>query len=116
MIQGPDILARCDQLAAISESPEHLTRTFLTPAHMKANELVAGWMRAAGLVASVDAVGNIIGRYEGGNADARCLLLGSHLDTVRNAGKYDGMLGVVSAIACISRLRDENIRPLTRSR
>ena len=105
-----EILARCDELARISESPDHLTRTFFTPEHARANALTLGWMISAGMQAHVDAVGNVIGRYEGTEPGAPALLLGSHLDTVRNAGKYDGMLGVVSAIACVDHLNRESIR------
>ena len=80
---------------------------FLSPEQRAANELVLGWMREAGMRARLDAIGNVVGRYE---ADAAatpgtpCLMLGSHLDTVRDAGLYDGMLGVVSAIECVHAL------------
>jgi len=109
-IWANDILARCDALGRLSESPTHLTRTFLTPEHARANELVAGWMAQAGMSTRIDAAGNIVGRYEGSAADAPALMLASHLDTVRNAGKYDGMLGVVAAIACVDRLNREGVR------
>src|SRR4051794_11516205 len=109
-IWANDILARCDELATLSESPTELTRTFLTPEHARANDLVAGWMVAAGMTAHMDGAGNIVGRYAGSVPDAPALMLASHLDTVRNAGKYDGMLGVVTAIACIDRLNRDGLR------
>lgn len=109
-IWAKEVLARCDALARVSESASELTRTFLTPEHAEANRLVGGWMAAAGLQTRVDAVGNLIGRYAGTDPKAPALLIGSHLDTVRNAGKYDGMLGVVAAISCIDRLNHEGIR------
>lgn len=109
-IWAKEVLARCDALARVSESTSELTRTFLTPEHAEANRLVGGWMAAAGLQTRIDAVGNLIGRYEGTDPKAPALLIGSHLDTVRNAGKYDGMLGVVAAISCIDRLNREGIR------
>ena len=109
-IWADDILARCDELATLSEGPDELTRTFLTPEHARANELVSDWMVQAGLTPRVDGAGNIVGRYEGAVPHAPALMLASHLDTVRNAGKYDGMLGVVSAIACVDRLNRDGIR------
>jgi allantoate deiminase len=77
---------------------------FLSPQARAAGELVLGWMREAGMQARLDAIGNALGRYEGERPGLPCLMLGSHLDTVRDAGKYDGMLGVVSAIECVDRL------------
>lgn len=100
-------MARCDALAACSELPGGLTRIFLSPEQRAANELVLGWMREAGMRARLDAIGNVAGRYEADAAaapGAPCLMLGSHLDTVRDAGRYDGMLGVVSAIECVHAL------------
>ena len=74
------------------------------------NELTLGWMREAGMSARLDAIGNVVGRYEGETPGAPCLMLGSHLDTVRNAGKYDGMLGVVAAIDCVHTLNARGTR------
>ncbi|OLU34363.1 allantoate amidohydrolase [Pseudomonas sp. PA15(2017)] len=104
------VMARCDELAAISESAEGLTRVYLSPEHQRANALVGEWMQAAGMRTWQDAVGNICGRYEGQRAGAQALLLGSHLDTVRNAGRYDGMLGVIAAIEVVQRFHDLGIR------
>jgi allantoate deiminase len=96
-----DVLARCDALAACSEEQGRITRRFATPALGRARDLVAGWMREAGLDVRVDAVGNLIGRRGG---DGPALLLGSHLDSVRDAGRYDGPLGVLVALAVAERL------------
>jgi len=101
---GPEICRRIDELAAISESPDHLTRIFLSAEQRLASDLVLGWMRDAGMAAHVDTIGNVIGRYEGARPGLPALVLGSHLDTVRDAGKYDGMLGVITAIACVAEL------------
>src|SRR4051794_36633332 len=102
-----DVLDRADRLAACTEEPGRLTRRFATPALAEAGELVLGWMRDAGMAARRDAIGNVIGRWEPpGGATAGTLLLGSHLDTVRDAGRYDGMLGVLVALASVERLRD----------
>jgi allantoate deiminase len=101
---GAEIYRRLDELGAISEEPDRLTRTFLSEAQQCASELVLGWMQDAGMEARIDAIGNVVGRCEGVTPDLPALVLGSHLDTVRDAGKYDGMLGVVTAIACIEEL------------
>jgi allantoate deiminase len=108
---GARIDARIDELAAISEDPDRLTRIFLSPQQRLASDLVMSWMRGAGMSARIDAIGNVIGRYEGKAKGQPALVLGSHLDTVRDAGKYDGMLGVVTAIACVDWLNRDGIRP-----
>ena len=97
------IMQWSDELARHSETSEALTRTYLTPAHRAAADLLAQWMREAGMDVRCDAVGNVIGRYEAQSAGAPALLTGSHFDTVRNAGKYDGMLGILLPIACIGQ-------------
>ncbi len=96
-----DVLARCAMLGEISEEPDRLTRRVATQALAKAGEVVAGWMEDAGMSTRRDAVGNVIGRHGGGE---RPLVLGSHLDTVPNAGTFDGPLGIVAAIAVVERL------------
>jgi allantoate deiminase len=103
------LLDRCDELAALSSSPEFLERLHLSPQHRAANDLVAGWMREAGLSAWQDAAGNQCGRLEGREPGLPALLLGSHIDTVRDAGRYDGMLGVLLAIATVRRIRDAGV-------
>lgn len=101
---GHEIVARINQLAAISETPEHLARLFLTAEHRKAADLILSWMRDAGMSAHLDAIGNVCGRYEGDRPGLPCLMLGSHYDTVRDAGRWDGPLGVITAIACVADL------------
>ena len=95
------IYARCQELALHSELPGGLTRVFLSPEQSAVpTTLVLAWMREAGMAAQLDALGNCVGRYEVATRPARpALMLGSHLDTVPDAGRYDGMLGVVLAIA-----------------
>lgn len=100
-INARRIMERCDALARHSEHDGKLSRIFLSKEHRAAAEEVLGWMRAANMDAHMDAIGNVIGRYASVGPDAPCLLLGSHLDTVRDAGRYDGMLGVVTAIECV---------------
>jgi hydantoinase/carbamoylase family amidase len=98
------MLAQLDELGRISESPDVLARTFLVPQHQQAHERAAAWMREAGMEVEHDSAGNVVGRYAGTDPAAPALMTGSHLDTVRNAGKYDGMLGVIAPIACIADL------------
>ncbi|MCP1837866.1 allantoate deiminase [Bradyrhizobium sp. USDA 4524] len=101
---GDEIVARINQLATISETPEHLARIFLTDEHRKAADLILSWMREAGMSAHLDAIGNVCGRYEGEQPGLPALMLGSHYDTVRDAGRWDGPLGVITAIACVADL------------
>src|SRR3989440_8302936 len=110
MLDPARIMQRCDALARHSELAGGLTRVYLSPENRAANELVLGWMREAGMPAALDAIGNVVGRYEGRRAGLPCLMLGSHLDTVRDAGRYDGMLGVVSAIECVAALNERHKR------
>ena len=95
---------RCEALACHSEQPDGLTRVYLSPEQRAVNEQVLRWMGEAGMSTRVDAIGNVVGRYEGQRPGLPCLMLGSHLDTVRDAGKYDGMLGVIAAIECVADL------------
>lgn len=104
------VMARADELAAISETPDALTRVYLSAQHLQANQRVAEWMRQAGMLVWQDSVGNICGRYEAVQEGAPAVLLGSHLDTVRNAGRYDGMLGVLTAIEVVHSLHQQDIR------
>src|SRR5258707_1374383 len=144
------VMKRLEALGRISDGQGRLTRTFCSPAMRRANDLVGGWMREAGMDVRTDAIGNLIGRYDSnslkskvlsqrskvhsaqsavqsgagvslasnrktgqlraGETPALLFLLGSHLDTVRDAGKFDGPLGVLVAIACVERLRAGKIR------
>jgi allantoate deiminase len=101
------VLERCDRLGQVSEEPGRLVRRYATPAMREANDLVAGWMLEAGLTVREDAAGNLIGRR--GADEAKALVLGSHLDTVLDAGRYDGPLGVIAAIAIAERLRGRDL-------
>src|SRR5688572_27119272 len=93
-----------DELARLTDEPGKLTRTFLSPAMRRANERVGKWMQAAGLVVREDTIGNLIGRLEGTSPTAKTLLLGSHLDTVPDAGRFDGALGVLLPIVALNEL------------
>ena len=98
------VLDRCDQLATISTLPDGIERTYLSPEHRTANDLVARWMAEAGMQTAEDAAGNLIGRVEGSRAGLPALVLGSHLDTVSRAGRYDGILGVLAGVTTVQRL------------
>ncbi|MDR6856267.1 2-oxo-4-hydroxy-4-carboxy-5-ureidoimidazoline decarboxylase [Variovorax guangxiensis] len=88
-----------------------LTVTYLTDAHRACAQQIAGRMREAGFDSvQIDAVGNVVGRYEGATPGAKTLLTGSHYDTVRNGGKYDGRLGIFVPIACVRELKRQNRR------
>ena len=106
------------ELGRVTDEPGRLTRTFLSPAMERANHLVGGWMRAAGLTVHEDETGNLIGRLSAGpepiagqtpNPHAQTLLLGSHLDTVRNAGRFDGALGVLLPIVALAELKRRGV-------
>jgi allantoate deiminase len=101
---GEEIVGRINALGAISETSEHLARIFLTKEHRAAADLILTWMREAGMQAHLDAIGNVCGRYEGASPGLPCLMLGSHYDTVRDAGKWDGPLGLITAISCVADL------------
>ena len=90
--------------ATISETPEHLARIFLIARTSHRRRSDPGLDARAGMRAHLDAIGNVCGRYEGERPGLPCLMLGSHYDTVRDAGKWDGPLGVITAISCVADL------------
>src|SRR5579864_4569943 len=102
------VIERCDLLSRCSEEPGQITRPFASEAMRSAHALVGRWMGDAGMSVRRDQVGNLRGRYQG--SGEATLLLGSHLDSVRNAGRYDGPLGVMVAIASVERLHREQRR------
>lgn len=101
---GEEIVRRINELGAISEDPDKLTRIYLSKELRTAADLILVWMREAGMSAHLDAIGNVCGRFEAERPGAPCLMLGSHYDTVRDAGKWDGPLGVITAISCVADL------------
>lgn len=112
MVSAParQLVRRLNQLGKISDEEGALTRTFFSPAMRRANLSVSQWMRETGLNVREDALGNLIGRMEPtqrttAGAVPRTLLLGSHLDTVRNAGRFDGALGVLLPIVALRELQ-----------
>src|ERR1700730_11811415 len=107
---GREIVEWVASLGAVSETPNNLTRIFLSPQHRAAADLLLSWMQAAGMTAHLDAIGNVCGRYEGDRPGLPCLMLGSHYDTVRDAGKWDGPLGLITAIACVGAMHQRGQR------
>jgi len=102
---GARLMARLDAFAAFTDEPGRLTRLFLSDAHRRAAAAFIAWCGEAGLAARIDAAGNVVARYEGGRTGAPALMLGSHIDTVRDAGRYDGNYGALAALAVIETLR-----------
>jgi allantoate deiminase len=102
------IIARCREIAGYTEVPGEITRRFLTPPMHGVHKLLRDWMVAAGMTVHVDAVGNLRGLWPAVTAQPR-LLIGSHLDTVPNAGAFDGILGVVLGIAVVEELQDKRL-------
>ncbi len=102
------IIARCRELARISDVPGETTRTFLSPGARVAQQTLRMWMEAAGLTVWTDAIGNLRGLLPAADANAPRLLIGSHIDTVPNAGAFDGVLGVILGLGVIERLREDN--------
>jgi allantoate deiminase len=101
---GPELMARLDALAAFTEVEGQLTRRYLSPAHMAAKGQVETWMAEAGMSVRTDPLMSLFGRYEGRSPGATAIMIGSHIDTVIDAGRYDGPLGVLAAIAVVAEL------------
>jgi allantoate deiminase len=99
-----EVIARCKTLASFSEDPGSIRRTFLSPPMRECHREIARWLVPLGVTSTLDAVGNLRMFYPAAEQDAPRLLIGSHLDTVPNAGAYDGILGVVLAIALLRGL------------
>jgi len=107
---GRRLMARLEAFGAFSDEPRRLTRLFLSDAHRRAAEAFIGWCGEAGLEARIDAAGNVVARYEGRRAGAPALMLGSHIDTVRDAGRYDGNYGALAALAVVETLAERGER------
>ncbi|GAA4770333.1 allantoate amidohydrolase [Microbacterium gilvum] len=99
------VMARCDELARVTADEGAITRVYLSPEHARVNRLAAEWMREVGLTTRQDAAGNQLGLLPAADRDAPVLMLGSHLDTVIDAGRFDGIVGVLMAIEVVRLLR-----------
>jgi allantoate deiminase len=104
-----EVLGRCAQLANFSDDSQGIHRTFLSPAMRECCLQVEAWMRNAGMRVTMDNAGNLRGLYPASHEDAPTILIGSHLDTVPNAGAYDGILGVMLPIALVEQLAPEKL-------
>jgi allantoate deiminase len=111
------VMTWCDELANITATPGKISRFYMTPEHLVCNQVVQGWMQEAGMEAWVDQAGNVCGRYHAKGFDKhahsdpyKAFLLGSHLDSIPNAGRYDGILGVLLSIAAIKYLHQQEHR------
>jgi allantoate deiminase len=111
MASGAQLLvSMLDELGGVTDEPGRLTRTFLSPAMEDAVKRVGSWMQDAGMDVHVDKLGNLIGRLQSEHPAAKTLLLGSHLDTVRDAGRFDGPLGVLLPINALYELNRRGVK------
>jgi len=104
---GATIMEWAEEIGAWSEDEGALTCTYMTDAHRRTADQIAHWMREAGMHAHIDAVGNVVGRYLSTDPQAKTLMTGSHYDTVRNGGKYDGREGILLPIAIVKHLHEK---------
>jgi allantoate deiminase len=109
LARAQEVVSRCQNLARFTEDPPRICRTFLSPPMRACYRQIEEWMRPLGLTVTLDAAGNLHGLYAGADDIARRLLIGSHLDTVSDAGAYDGILGVVLAISLIESLEGRRL-------
>ncbi|MDJ0921352.1 MAG: allantoate amidohydrolase [Henriciella sp.] len=111
-ISGARVVERCDRLGVqpFSDIKTGLFRAYLTPAHAATINTMVSWMSEAGMSTRLDAAANLIGRYEGNRPNAPALIIGSHVDSVFNAGRYDGPLGVMLGIECVEALHEQGRR------
>ena len=103
---GNQIMEWAEVIGAWSDDEDGLTCAYMTEAHRKTANQIAAWMREAGMQVEIDAVGNVVGRYRSDNPNAKTLMTGSHYDTVRNGGKYDGREGILLPIAIVKHLHE----------
>jgi len=108
-IRAEEAVARCKRLASFSEDPGSTRRTFLSSPMRDCHREIAKWLTAAGAEVTVDAAGNLRGFYAAAQSVAPRLLIGSHLDTIPNAGAYDGVLGVAIAAALLEALEGRRL-------
>ncbi len=111
-LDGPALHRRIDELAAVSEAPAPVvTRVLFSDADLAARRLVVGWCREAGFTTRTDAAGNIFARWEGADPALPPVATGSHIDAIPNAGRYDGVVGVLGGLAAMEALQRSGLRP-----
>jgi N-carbamoyl-L-amino-acid hydrolase len=107
------LLKRIDELSLITEAPPPaVTRVLFSDADLRGRDYVAGLCQNAGLLLHVDAVGNMFARWEGSAPEAPAVATGSHIDAIPNAGKFDGVVGVLGGLAAIEALREAGFQPM----
>ena len=110
-VDGPRLMQTITEMGAIGALPEGgVRRLAFSPEDVQARAVAQRWMQAAGMAVEIDAAGNMIGRYPGRFAEAPALATGSHLDTVPNAGIYDGTYGVLAGIEVARTLHEQGIQ------
>jgi allantoate deiminase len=109
IVCAQEAVSRCQSLARFTEDPPRICRTFLSPPMHACHRQIEEWMRPLGMSVTIDAAGNLHGLYPGMDAAAHKVLIGSHLDTVPNAGAYDGILGVMIAISLVESLEGRRL-------
>lgn len=107
---GPAVMDWSETIGQWSEAGDGLTCSYMTPTHRRTAAQIGQWMREAGMAVHIDAVGNVVGRYEAEQPGAKTLMTGSHYDTVRDGGKYDGRLGILLPIAVVKHLNGRGER------
>ncbi len=108
---GQRVMALVEELAQFTDEPGRITRLYLSQAHRAAADATLRMMQEAGLDAWIDAAGSVVGRLDGADPTAPALLIGSHIDSVVDAGRYDGNLGVVLGIVAVETMRARGIVP-----
>ena len=103
-VTGMWVEQRLRELAQLTDISGEMTRLTLSPAHKAAVARLKMWFEQAGMTTRLDGTGTLIGRYEASVPQSKTLLVGSHIDTVRNAGIYDGNLGVIAGLALVEEL------------
>lgn len=101
---------RIEELAHISDDDKTIFRQYGSPAFLIAAQKIKEWMASAGLDTRIDAAGNIRGKYASDNEQAKIFIIGSHYDTIANAGKYDGALGIITGIEIAAQIIQKNIQ------
>jgi allantoate deiminase len=107
--RAQEVIARCLKLASFTETPGSVRRTFLSPPMHDCHQEISRWIEPLGAQVRIDAAGNLRALYHGAKADGPRLLIGSHLDTVPNGGAYDGVLGIVLAVALLEGLQGRRL-------
>jgi N-carbamoyl-L-amino-acid hydrolase len=107
---GPAVMQWAEVIGAWSDAEDGLTCSYMTQAHRRTAAQLLDWMREAGMDAHIDAVGNVVGRYASCQPGAKTLITGSHYDTVRDGGKYDGRLGILLPLAVVRHLNERGER------